>query len=1115
MNQELIRKLDHFIRKYYKNRLMRGFLWTVTLTAIFFLLIVLLEYFFYFDKIVRTALFFTFSALLMFELTRLILIPVIQLLKIGKIISYNQAAEIVGNHFGEIQDKLLNTLELINQSKQSGENADLLMASIEQKTKSLKVFKFTRAIDFRKNFKYVRLAAVPLAIILMLIVFTPHTISEPTRRIIRFNENFIKPSSFRIEILNRKLVALQQEDFQLQVKLDGEEIPSEVFIKTGDISYRMVKDKGFNYHYNFKSLQSNINFRIIAGNIQTDEHTIVVLAKPIILSFDLSLNYPEYTGKKDEIVESQGDIVIPEGTAVSWHFYTKDVEEIVMRFSPEIILKKSVSGNKFTFSGTPLKNCNYSVIPINKNVPFSDSLLYKVMVVNDGYPSIFVTETADSVLPTNLFFKGTIKDDYGFTKLLFKYKVYVEDDSTQNYIFEEIPIEKKQNNQVFYYSIDLVKLLPDPGKKIMYYFEVADNDQINGPKFSRSELRTIATPTIAEISAQTEKNTEDINDELEKSISTSKSIKKSIEELNKQLIDENTMSWQEKKKIEDLIKSHEAIQKRIEDIKKKSAENLGNEEKYLETSERIMEKQKMLNEMMDQLFPEELKKMIEELKALMNQVDKTKLGDLLEKMKMTNKELENQLDRNLALMKQIEFDRKLEETVKDLRKTAEDLEKLAEKTELPSNDLNKLLEKQNEINQKSDSLSAKVEDLQKEAKKLEEPVDLGNTDKVQDSIKKNLSDSKRNLEENKKKKASDSQKKAAENMKQMAQQMESANEESENEELEEDAKNIRMILENLVRLSFDQEILINETKPISKTDPRYMELVVRQKEFRDKMKVIEDSLNAIAKRQIMIKPIITKELTAISQNIDFALEYFDARNIGAVVTRQQFAMTSINNLALLLNESLQKMNEQMSCNMKMKSGKKACSNPSPGKSGKKSAKDMKDIQAKIGEQLKKLKEGMQGMKSQGNANKSEKQGMNRDIAKLAAQQEALRNEMQKYQDDLKGKGIKDQGGMNEAARDMEQIEKDLVNKQITQETIMRQQRIVTRLLESEKAEQTREREERRESVEAKNQKLSNLGKTFEYNVNKRASQDQLQLMLPSLRPFYKTKVNSYIVKIER
>ena len=101
-------------------------------------------------------------------------------------------------------------------------------------------------------------------------------------------------------------------------------------------------------------------------------------------------------------------------------------------------------------------------------------------------------------------------------------------------------------------------------------------------------------------------------------------------------------------------------------------------------------------------------------------------------------------------------------------------------------------------------------------------------------------------------------------MKDLAKQMEESQEENEDDQMAEDASNLRMILENLVRLSFDEEDMINNTRQIARNDPRYPELVYRQKEFSGKMKVVEDSLKAIAKRQIMIKPVITKEIAAIN-----------------------------------------------------------------------------------------------------------------------------------------------------------------------------------------------------------------------------------------------------------
>lgn len=506
--------------------------------------------------------------------------------------------------------------------------------------------------------------------------------------------------------------------------------------------------------------------------------------------------------------------------------------------------------------------------------------------------------------------------------------------------------------------------------------------------------------------------------------------------------------------------------------------------------------------------------MIQEMKDLLNQIDKDKLGTLLEKMKMSNKELETQLDRNLALLKQIEFDRKLEATIHDLKDNADKQDKLAEATEKQTQTNEALSEKQNEISQKADSLAQKIKDLEKEGSQLETPADLGNTKDKQDSINKSLEESSKKLKDKKNKEAAGAQKKAAKQMKELAQQMEESQEDSEEGQLEEDAANLRMILENLVRLSFDQEEMIASTSQIARNDPRYPELVYRQKEFSGKMKVVEDSLNAIAKRQIMIKPFVTKEIAAISMNVGMALEAMDTRNINMAVAKQQYVMTSLNNLALMLNESLQKMNEKMSASMKSKPGNKSCNNPSGKGKGKMSAKNMKDLQQSIGKQLERLKAGMEGDKKDGKGKPQGQNGMSKEIAKLAAQQEALRNEMQKYQDEMGSKGVKDNGSMNEAAKDMEQIEKDLINKRISQETIRRQQNIMTRLLESEKAEQMRDQEEKRESTEAKTQKYSNPGSNYEYNTKKRASQDNIQLILPGINSFYKSKVNSYIVKIE-
>ncbi|MCK9421092.1 MAG: hypothetical protein M0Q38_00650 [Bacteroidales bacterium] len=1042
------------------------------------------------------------------------MIPLFQLLKIGRFISYDQAAEIIGDHFIDIQDKLINTLQLIRQQKTDSEHSSLLEASIDQKINRLKIFHFTTAINLRKNLKYLKYVSIPLLVLLLLAILSPQTISDPTRRIIRFNQTFERSVPFRIEIINKQLSVMQQEDFELKIKLTGEEIPTEIFIQTGGVTYKMRKNKGFIYSYLFKSLQSDVVFKFLAGAFLSEEFELKVYPKPIILNFGIKVDFPGYINKPPETYENTGDMIVPEGSKLSWTFYTKDVNEISLHFLNERISLQKQETNKFTYFRKFFTTTPYSIIPRNKYTFNVDSLLFKISVINDGFPSISVSETVDTIIKTSLFFKGTIKDDYGFSKLTFNYSTNTEKD-TIKHSFNSIiiPIVTSINTQNFYYATNLSQLIKDNGDKITYYFEVWDNDGINGPKSTRSELRTLSTPTLNEIESHTDNNGEKIEDALETSVHESESIKQTMEDLNRKMTEKNVLSWQEKKKVEELIKSNENILKNIEEIKNRNLENIQNEEEYLNTSERILEKQKQLNKLMDQLLTDEMRKIMQEMKKLLDQIDKNKLGDLMEKMKTNNKDLESQLDRNLELFKQIEFDRKVENLINTLKRNAEEQEKLADQTEKKQDTDTQMKAEQKEIKNSSDSVSKSLKQLSKDSQNLESKPDMSKARQKQDSITKKLERIEKQLEGKSAGKISKEQKEAANEMKELAMQMEESMQETEEEQLEEDASKIRMILENLIRLSYEQEDLIKNTRLIARNDPKYTEIVESQKEMSDKLRGVEDSLNAIAKRQIIIQPIITREVASINQNILSALESMNNRTPSNAVSQQQFAMTSINNLALLLNESLEKMNQQMSMSMMGKGKKKSCQKPS-NSSGKGSMKNLKSMQQKLGEQLQQIKDGIEKMKNEGKGNKSGQSEMNKQIAKMAAEQEALRNEMQKYRDDLLEQGLKDGGSIKQALKEMEQNETDIINKQITQETLQRQKQIVSRMLESEKAEQMRDKEEKRESTESKNQKFSNPLSDFKYKIKLRSDQELLQFTPPALNGFYKDKVNNYIIKIE-
>jgi hypothetical protein len=182
----LIQKLEAFIRKYYKNQLIKGAIFFITAFVSSYILIATLEYFGRYNSTIRAVIFFSFLAFTIFCLVKYILVPTAGIFKLRKTINYEQASLIIGTHFSNVSDSLLNTLQLKNTANNQVDNS-LLIAAIEQKTSQLNPVPFQKAINFKANLKYVKFALVPLAIIVLLSFVKPDILSDGGKRILQYN----------------------------------------------------------------------------------------------------------------------------------------------------------------------------------------------------------------------------------------------------------------------------------------------------------------------------------------------------------------------------------------------------------------------------------------------------------------------------------------------------------------------------------------------------------------------------------------------------------------------------------------------------------------------------------------------------------------------------------------------------------------------------------------------------------------------------------------------------------------------------------------------------------------------------------------------------------------
>ncbi len=1106
----LIRKIDEFIRKYYKNLFIRGLLYSLTALGTYSLLIILIEYFSWFNTVTRSVLFYTFLIVAAYILGRYIVFPLAQISRLGKVINHEQAAGIIGKHFSEVKDVLLNTLQLHNLELNPEESSDLIQASIDQKIKQLQPVPFSDAVDLKKNRKYLPYALPPVLFLLAALLISPSLIIAPARRIVNHNEVFERPAPFTIKILNEKLQAVQQDDFTVKVKIEGDEIPSQLFIQSGQANYRMEKESNILYSYTFRNLQQNTPFVIAADQYNSKEYTIKILPKPIILSFDVQADYPAYLGRKQETMANTGDLTVPAGTRLTWKFYTRDTRNLQFRIGgklSEIVADKS---NTFLVSSRMMAGSPYSVIIGNEYFKSRDSLSYLVNVIPDLYPSITVEEFKDSIYDNRLYYQGTVKDDYGLSKLVFAWTVKKagSEDAVPEVKTREVALDKTLLQQQFYYFMDMAMLFVQPGDEVEYYFEIWDNDGVTGSKSTRSTKRIFKIPTLDEIEKMTEKKNDDIKDKMESVVKQAKSLQKQVEDMQRKMVDKKEVGWQEKQTLKQLMDKQNALQQQVQEIQNENKEKSLQQNQYMDLPPEILEKQQQLQNLFDKVMTEDMKKMYDELQKMLENIDKDKVVEMLDKMKDDSKSLEKEIDRNLELFKQLELEQKIQQTIDKLEKLSKEQKKAADETQdARPEELDKLKEKQDKLNSEFDQVKDDIKELEKKNSELEEPNKLENTDADQKDIEQDMDNSSQEMKNGKPQKASQSQKSASDKMKKLSDKLTKMGEDMAEEGDAEDMEAMRQILDNLVKISFSQEDIMNQLNVVSTTNPKYLQIIQRQKNLKDDLQIVADSLYALSKRQSSIEPFILRELTTVQNNMDDAVAQLNSRSVATARAKQQYAMTSVNNLALMLAESLKQMQTNMQTSGSGKS-KSQCKKPN-GTGGK--MKSMRQLQEQMNKQLQQMKEGLP---SPGKQDKAGQKQMSEKLARMAAQQEALRQQMQQYGQEMQKEGSGMDKSIKEMMEQMEQTETDLVNKRINAETLRRQQEIVTRMLESEKAEQQREMDEKRESEEAKDIYYNNPSKYFEYNKIKDKESELLRTVPPNLKPFYKSKVNAYFLSFE-
>lgn len=1130
-------KLEQFIKRYYINELLKGSILFITIGLLYFLFTLFIEHTLWLNTTARAILFWVFIGVEFVLFFKFMVIPLAKLFKLQRGIDYKTASRIIGEHFPLVNDKLLNVLQL----NESQSKSELLLASIEQKSLELTPIPFKFAINFKNSIGYLKYAAIPVTILLF-IFFTGNYswFNDSYKRIINYKTAYEPPAPFQFFVINDDLHVVEERDFKLMVKTAGDVVPENVQIVYNGEAYFLQKKGIGEFEYVFSKPKRDINFQLTGNNVTSKTYKLSVIEVPALLSFEMALDYPDYTKKKNITLKSTGNAMVPEGTKIHWNLKTKTTE-LVHLYAKDTIVFTEEEDNVFKASKHVYNDLDYNLSTSNRSLKDYENLAFRIDVVKDEFPELNLTTRIDSLDLQTLYFYGQISDDYGFSQLQL---VYYPVENRADKAYKKLPFANTNISEFITAFPDNLNI--EEGISYELYFQVTDNDVVNKYKTTKSKVFVYRKRTKdEEIQKQLKEQGETIRN-LDKSLERFDEQKKNLEELTKTQKEKSSLNFNDKKKLESFFKRQKQQDEMMKNFNRKLKDNLEDFQKENPDEDVFKEDlKKRLKENEEKLKKDE--KLLKEIEKLQDKIKNEELIQKLEELAKQNKNKKRSLEQLLELTKRFYVEKKLEKLKEDLMKLSINQEKLSNEEEK-----NNTKEKQADLNKQFEQFKEQIEALEKDSKALRKPIEIPR-DKLeekdieedqkkalealkeidQEKSKKDSEDSKLDNKTKTKenlKNAQKSQKKAAEKMKKMSQQMQAAMSASGGEKMQEDTEMLRQVLDNLVLFSFDQENLMKQFKSIEVNHNRFASYLKKQKNLREHFEHIDDSLFALSLRQPKLSEQVNKEIEDVYYNIDKALDLLAENQLYQGVSKQQFAITAANNLADFLSDVLDSMEE----NMNMSAGK--------GGQGDMQLPDIIMSQEQLNEMMKEgMKKGKENNKNSENGEKEGKgkqqseDGKNKGEGKGKEQQNnngkqtgdgegtnedlngllyEIYQKQQQLKNALREKLAKEgRSGNGEALiRKMEEVELELLNKGFTNRTLQKMMELKHQLLKLENATLQQGEDNKRESKTNKDSFSKSQNNQVPTAKEYFKTTEILNRQALPLQQIYKKKVQEYFKK---
>jgi hypothetical protein len=995
-------------------------------------------------------------------------------------------ARLVDRAFPDLKDRTVSALELGRQLEKDGpaqpglpyEPAFVaaLVEDARRRTGSLEV---GRALSPRGLSRWAGMLAAVVIVTCALLALSPDRFGASARRLLHPGHG--RPA-FGLRVSPGDVTVRPGEDVPVAAQVRGAKGRPRLMIRGDYEAWREAAleagpatgaDSGWaRFAATLSGVQRNMSYRVEVDGHRSAVYNVRLQEPLAVLSFRKRLEYPAYSGQPSQETNSAtGELDGLKGTRASVVLETSgDVSSAaVLRGAARTPLER-LDAHHFRAHFALTEPGEYRVRLEAQGGAAVEAGPFALNVLPDEGPRVTLEEPREGgffASDMHLVIAARASDDYGLSRA--ELVVEAQEGKRQRTPLRMPPGAREAGLLLDW---DASPLNLGPGEGVTLWVEVADNDNISGPKVARSETRAFRIPTVAEMFKKAEEENSESLEDLTHISKEQQELQQKLEESTRSLKQSDGMSWEKKKELESAVARQKELLDKITKTSGEIQESMDRMQQQNVVREEVARKMEELRELMKQLDSEQMRKMMEKLQEAMKKASPEDVKRALENMKMTEQDLVAALERTIQALKQLQKAEKLNAAVKqaeDLAKKqkeqAEQVEKAdqqASKAEQQGDqkaqdqakkDLKDLAQKQGELKDQTAALSKRLDEIKKDLEEQSRPaankVEEARQE-MQQTAESQMEQSQQNLQQAsqspdggqcQRRAASKKQSRSAEgSMSRAANSLKSAQQQMEQDSNEELAARVRQAAHDLVGISGRQDEVIAAPE-IPK------DLAREQQSLVDGATQVAEQLRRAEQQFGPLPQGVQQGLGQVLGSMKGSRDMFEKGNTFAGRSMGQEARSSVNRTVLIMLDAAQSQ-----CN-----GGKGGGKPKPGPQQRMAGLSQAQQNVNRGtEQM--LKRGQMGrQKSQG-----DRPGESADqmAARLAAEQEAVRKGLEDVlREEMQQKKLL--GNLSDVADQMKRIGEDLANNRVNDQTVDMEKKILSRMLDAQRSLNRRDRDPQR------------------------------------------------------